>query len=290
MFTTPPFTTLPSAGPDRSLPQELSALLKEHSLWRGCEQTQLSPSPHLAISTGLPAIDSAIGGLTRAALHEFSLHDSFLSQGERRRWHTPFLFLSPILAQVIATSPLPIFWIGRRCWPTPFVTRFIEQLRTLSSSPITSESSILSRSLLVDPEDRKKRLWSILEALKHSAAVIADGSRFSFQESRRLQLRAAESRSILLLIRPPWEGSLQSSAHTRWQIRPHLGEDLAWKITLTKARGLAGPISWIIKQCESADGTPNYRCLLSDAQCGSDSAELPAENTTELRVVTHGDR
>ena len=75
-----------------------------------------------------------------------------------------------------------------------------------------------------------------------------DGTRFDFTATRRIQLAAREGNCAALLVRPPWElATTRSAAVSRWLLSSIPGERPRWKLTLKRARGVAGEPSWVIE-------------------------------------------
>ncbi len=181
----------------------------------------------------------AVGSFGRA-LQTGCVHEWFGGDGEengaagavsRRSWRAPVGMVLETARAVIETAdsaPLCV-WIGRRCWPNP--------VAMARASP-----TLLQRSIFVEPVGRDEKVWAIDLALRSggAAAVIADASRLSLTESRRLQLAAEAGGALGLLLRPSWEMGELSAARTRWRLSPAISadSDQRWMVELLRCKGL----------------------------------------------------
>ncbi len=153
--------------------------------------------------------------LTRGAVHEWFGGEERMSPPlPPRHSFTPPLTILLHLAKSTAGDAGWIVWIGRHVWPYP---------RALAGA---ADTSLLERSVFIDPPTDADRLWAIDLALRNPAVacVVGDGSRLRMPESRRLQLAAAAGRALALLARPPRERKELSAARTRWRVRPEVAE------------------------------------------------------------------
>ena len=118
-------------------------------------------------------------------------------------------------------------WVGRRAWPYP---RVLER------------AGLLGGSLFVDAADNNQRLWAAELALRSPAVatVIADGSGFGMSATRRLQLIARESETLMLLPRPSRDERQLSASGVRWRVGvvPAAGDAPQWKIQLLRCKGV----------------------------------------------------
>lgn len=184
----------------------------------------------------VPEIDVMLPGqgLACGSIHEFALEDE-LSSKVPYRWHPPLFVVAALLGSTIRLQQESMIlqpqhkilaWVGRRCWPTPHLLE-----------------SISTNSIYLDPPDKSKRLWTIIQLLRCPAvwAVVADGSGFNNLASRRLSFAAQKGGALGLILRPPWELEETSSAHTKWKIAPLCSEkaSLRWSLTLLRAKGAA---------------------------------------------------
>jgi hypothetical protein len=105
-----------------------------------------------------------------------------------------------------------IFWIGRKCWPSPHLLRKIFY-------PI-EEREWAKLCIFIDPPSKDMRIWSIVQTLRSpsSFAVVADASNLSTTASRQLQLAAKGREVFSFFARPPWEEKSISTAQTRWKL------------------------------------------------------------------------
>ena len=206
----------------------IKKLLREGSVWLAgynpCgvyESSFLGNAAYLRASFGISEIDDSLPdrGLAFGCLHEWALADG-LSSKLPYRWTPPLFLVSAFLGQALRQNALGNFclnkhknlivWAGRRCWPTPALLQK------------TSLTGVQIKSLFLDPRGKKQRLGSIKQILRSPStiAVIADGSNFSMNASKALQLAARKGNSLGILLRPPWELSCPSGAHSKWMIQP----------------------------------------------------------------------
>lgn len=154
--------------------------------------------------------------------------------------------------------------------------------------------------------DLGRKLWAIDTALRCPSvtAVVADGSGLDMAASRRLQLVAARSNALVLLMRPPAERGEISAATTRWWVErtgAACGEDGAepargvrWRLELLRAKGaqtLTGA------EPADADAHPRHRSrpaleevhrLVQATARGADLASQPPGTEREDEVQRGG--
>lgn len=133
------------------------------------------------------------------------------------------------LARVGQVEARICVWIGPRCWPHP-------------PALARASTTLLGQSIFVHPANRDERLWAIDLALRSPgvAVVVADGSRLTLKETRRLQLAAEAGDTLGLLLRPPHEIKELSAARTRWCVTPapSANPDQRWMVELLRCKGL----------------------------------------------------
>lgn len=253
-----PSLRTPRPGSDRGavlrrLERRIQRILDGGSRWPA--SSQASSQDRLAVPTGWPRADAAVGGLARGAVHEW------LGPSEEREWSPPLAILVHLVWRAAAGGGARggrVLWIGRRVWPYPraMVRDFeVRERAELAAAPLTLELELdraarsdgadllLARSLLVDPSRPASRLWAIETALRCPSvgAVVADGSGLDMAATRRLQLAAEGGRSIGLIARPAREAGALSAAATRWRVgRPQPREDAAgprWVLELSRCKG-----------------------------------------------------
>jgi protein ImuA len=84
--------------------------------------------------------------------------------------------------------------------------------------------------------------------------VVADGSRLTLNETRRLQLAAEAGGALGLLLRPAHEIQELSAARTRWRVGPALSadSDQRWTVDLLRCKGLrpteSGARRWAVQR------------------------------------------
>jgi protein ImuA len=202
-------------------------------------------TPKLAASAacfGIAEIDLLLPaqGLPSGSIHEWALTNSFACK-ERYIWHPPLSILASMLGHTLrqkahdTTNPIQhsaLAWVGRKCWPSPHL---------LAKTLHHSGWSWQEHCLFIDPPDKEKRLWTLIQTLRSSSvfAVIGDASGFNETASRRLQLAAEHGNTLGMMIRPPWELALSSSAYSKWNAQPIFSatESLRWNLQLTRLRG-----------------------------------------------------
>jgi hypothetical protein len=242
----------------------LAQLLSEGRVWQGAGQAcpslsalQDSNSSSPLATLGIREIDAALleGGLAFGAVHECCFESEVGSQ-EKKLWYAPTFFLSALLGEtfrrVCFHEQQIVAWVGRRIWPTPHI------LSTLTPADSWSWEK---QAVLLKPASKEKRLWSAIQLLRSPAtlAVIVDAHGFHLPATRRIQLAARKNNALCLLVRPPWEMALPSTAISKWQIRPVDSENAAlrWKVKLLSAKSLPAPLEWDVEwQEERENETP----------------------------------
>ena len=169
--------------------------------------------------------------------------------------------------------PAPrIAWIGHRCLPAPWnllagrrppafdieaCLRARHGSKPFFQEPLEEEvpaidGRLLDHSLFITPpqDDRQARRWCLEQAVRATSidAVVVDGSGFSPLDSRRLQVAIAERKRrdesplLVLMVRPPCERLVRSSAITRWAVAssstecPDDPRVAGWSVRLLRAR------------------------------------------------------
>lgn len=169
-------------------------------------------------------LETAVGPLRCGALHEWFGIEALGGVGTvesgggfernaargsvREGWVPPLCILCDVARRAISVEGrrFQVVWIGRRCWPSPLA--------------LGRWSGLIERSVFVDPPDFGARWWAADVACRcgQPTLVIADGSRCSRSDSRRLQLAASSAGAVCILARPPWEVRELSTATTRWSV------------------------------------------------------------------------
>jgi protein ImuA len=257
------------AGPDR-----LARLRARIASIERIGGTEMSACP-----LGVPAIDDALpwGGLPRGALHEISglaerdqAAQSFaavllglLAQGDRQRDHEG------------DHEGRPVLWIAPDAGPyAPALPGF-----GLDPAQLTT---VRARR----PADA---LWALEEAVRCPAlaAVLAEGPRPDFAQSRRLQLAATESGVTALLLQPATDPLPASAAVTRWRVGPAMSGMSAseggepetvgyarWRLDLLRCRG-GRPRSWLVEWNHETHRLETHRlAVAADARDRSDRAPV----------------
>ncbi len=122
-------------------------------------------------------------------------------------------------------------WIGRAVRPEPDALP-----ETIAGTPL----HLPRRSVVVTPHGHTSRFWAIERAMRTASirCVVADGSRADHVITRRLQVLAMHTSTLVLLARPVTEHTTPSSAQARWVVRrqPTDGPQPCWHVHLLRAR------------------------------------------------------
>ena len=188
------------------------------------------------LEIGNGQLEMGRGGLKVGAIHEFlgplpadALQDAGsppVAPSGKQSSLSPACLLAWLARQAAAAMEGEVVWVGRRCWPNPqFLAR----------------AGLLERSLVVEAPDAKDRLWAIELALRSPAvaAVVGDAENFKLPATRRLELAARDSQSLVLLSRPARELSVSSAATTRWAVYRQVSDSVrpAWMLELLRCKG-----------------------------------------------------
>jgi hypothetical protein len=194
-----------------------SAANEAHSIFEAANSCPLAERG--VVGFNLPEIDEAFPqhGLVCGAIHEWAFADPVAStqkkRGSKRISYPPCSLLALLAGNALRAagenrSEKFVFWVGRSCWPTPYL---LQQ----TMHPI-------SRCIFIDPPDEKLRTWAVETALRSPAvaAVVAEFRSIRFALSCRLALAAEKGGALGLFIRNPKELALPSAAASRWKIAP----------------------------------------------------------------------
>lgn len=251
--------TTPLFKNSQPLHSSLSELFSRGELWCGDlshkAPTHLTSPSTTTISTGAPEIDRALpqGGLQLGATHEFFLQDPTQSNelpitiptilARSLIEHTSTSDHSPWNAPSQGISPLLFLWIGKRCWPTPFVL----------------PKQHLAQCLFINPPSRELLLWAIDTALRSPSvkSLVADCRDVPPSLLRRFQFAARSSGATAFLLRPSTGNIPVSCAHSQWSISPSPSphENPTWQLTLERAKGgLHQKVSWLVSAESEYEG------------------------------------
>ena len=197
------------------------------------------PPAQSAVGFGLAELDKVFpqGGLAGGAIHEWAMTWATAASKKKEGKDYPPCSLLALLAgnalrascrETPATTPDKfVFWIGRACWPTPYLLQ--QTIRPIS------------RCIFIDPPDEKLRAWAVETALRSPAvaAVIAEFKSIRFALSRRFTLAAERGGALGLFIRNAKDLALPSAAASRWQIAPLPSSSLfpRFELELLKCKG-----------------------------------------------------
>jgi hypothetical protein len=241
-----------------------SALTQRGDLWFGSAKDAPSARERIwqskgnstsTVSWGVHAIDSALpySGLPLGTLHEFFAPGADLtselpvtipsllaknlieqcSVGGDRAWSAPGN--AKTRSNFSSSSPYFFLWIGKRCWPTPFML----------------DRDTLSQCLFLDPPSQELQLWAIETALRSPTVkcIIAECPKAPLTTLKRFQFAARKSGATAFLLRSERESFAPTCAYSQWRINPSQSsyELPAWQLTLIKAKGgIVDTASWIV--------------------------------------------
>lgn len=222
----------------------LDQLLGKGQVWQA---TQSLRSETRTQSSGYPELDACVGGgWPRGALTELLLPATGI--GELR-------LCLPVLRQV-SQSGKAVFWFDPPHIPyAPALTR---------------ADVALSHLFVIHSKQRKDQLWGMDQALRSRACglILAWPDHTRPADLRRLQLAAAESDGLAILMRSVRDSQQASPSALRLQLRPH-PEGL--DITVLKRRGgwggttrtlrLPGPITGASTDLHITVSGPDQRII-----------------------------
>jgi len=247
----------------------LDALYQQGVVWM-CEEGSVSRYPtHTFTPTqasdtnvipfGASAIDSHLphGGLATCVVHEIAYNDPLLPQAAASTIpavlaHSAHLRLqhdftrSGWRSSVQTEYDTPyIVWIGKRCWPSPFL------LSALDAPDTPYEERLLQRSLFIDPPSTSAALWAIETSLRSRAVhlVVAACPKISRTTTQRFAHAARHHNTTAILLRAYSDMLSPSCAASRWCVAPvsSSNETAAWELRLIKLTGAPyQQMSWIV--------------------------------------------
>jgi hypothetical protein len=319
---TPPHT-------DSASNETLDRLRQQGAIWNGalhdsaCQGTHPFSEPSARTSRvipfGAPAIDSKLpsGGLATGAVHEIIYNDPLLPQALASTLPAVLAYsahsqLQHNLSQSgwSATSStknrVPLnttthhhaahsahtqtaVWIGKRCWPSPFL------LNALDTPDTAPTHRLLSRSLFIDPPNNASTLWAIETCLRSRAVhlVIAACPRVSRTTTQRLAYVARTNNTTALLLRAAADITAPTYATSRWCITPapSLQDAAKWELRLLKLTGIPHQqLAWIVELPSREHAllytTPLGAELLCAQQISPVSPQASRNNSVTTSVAT----
>jgi protein ImuA len=176
---------------------------------------QWSAAGTKSIYTDLPAIDELLShGLARGAIHEVL-------------W--------------MPRHPVPKFFALLMARAAAGVIVWCDPRRTLYPPAVAAAGIPLEKLFLLHPQNQREQSWAVTECMrcKGVSATIAQMSKLSRIEARRLQLAAEKGGGIGILLRPMDRHAEIYAAATRWLVAPAPGLRTVqrWKIQLIHAHG-----------------------------------------------------
>lgn len=298
----------------------------------------LSPAPSLAGADymasyvniapfGEPQIDSELpdGGLSSGALHEwFGISNAEPSPASYKTYFQealPPLTLISVLTgnalensfkqvgslkrassskeQILKSWNRYILWIGKECWPSPYLLQ-----KTLPFP------ELLAACLFIDVASEEDRLWAIDTALRSEAsfATIAYLPKLTISQSKRFSIALEKSNRFAFLLRPPEARSKPTTSATRWEARPYKAPTAspeapplpAWHLSLTKQKGKQSlKRNWVVQLDEEFFSHEQYRITtrqegiqqedisIRDSHDGDLSAGMVSESSGTLTQAAH---
>jgi len=171
-----------------------------------------------SFATGLQAIDGLLPGgkFARGVVHEV------LSEAR----HAAALSFAVLLARC-ASEEAAVVW----CDPAGEIY-----------PPALALAGVdLGRVYLLRPGGREEEVWAVAECLRCRGvgATVAEVSRLSRVEARRLQLAAERGGGVGILLRERGRASAQYAAATRWLVTPARGDEAVqrWRVELVHCHG-----------------------------------------------------
>jgi hypothetical protein len=247
----------------------LDALYQQGVLWMSeqgstdCHHKYTVTTAHApntkVIPFGTSAIDSHLphGGLATCAVHEIAYNDPLLPQAvastipavlahsaHSRLQHHFTCSGWRSTAQTSCDTPY-IVWIGKRCWPSPFL------LSALDTPDTPYEERLLQRSLFIDPPSTSATLWAIETSLRSRAVhlVVATCPKISRTTTQRFAHAARNHNTTAILLRAYSDMMAPSCARSRWCVAPVSSshDTAAWELRLIKLTGAPyQQMSWIV--------------------------------------------
>ncbi|MDC0358759.1 hypothetical protein OAO01_08085 [Oligoflexia bacterium] len=232
-------------------------------------------APALSAPFGVSEIDRSLsnGGLAFGAVHDWFALDR---KNDPCAFYTPYTILALLVGNGVRTiikrdykdTDVPfekfIVWIGRSCWPTPFILQqtIAASSRSVSSKCVASKQNLLPNCLFIDPPDNQHLLWAVDTALSSAAVaiVVAQINKLPLAKSKRLALKARMHNTLGLIVKHPRELHTPTAAKSTWCIAPHPSPNLnpRWQINLLKQKGQqSNKREWIIEFDEEVLGLSN---------------------------------
>lgn len=222
------------------------------------ERPKTSPLP---VPLGCAAMEAALprGGLGRETLHE-------ISPASTADWPAALGFVSALVACGLAGAEGLALLVTSAESPSGSGRLYGHGLNGLGLDP--------GRLVLVETEADRDALWALEETLRARAlAAVAGlvGSGIDLKASRRLQLAAAGSGALLLLLRPA-EADEVNGAGTRWRVGAAPAERdrfgcfgrCRWRLQLKRCRnGRTG--AWTMEWDHEARGFRLVETMAGDA-------------------------
>lgn len=210
------------------------ALLENGLVWQaqgGVETARNTEEP--LVRFGVDQIDRELsnGGLPFSTIHEW------VSTGLETR---PITIVSLLVRNAFREVWKQekswnrfFLWIGKECWPTPFL---LAQL-----FPPETHSLVLQNSLFLHPQNQQDRLWTVDCALRSAASfsVAAFMPELTLAQSKRFTLalqKHPERPRLALFFRPE---ARYTAAHSKWQATPIASPTNSprWRIELSHQKG-----------------------------------------------------
>lgn len=175
-----------------------------------------------------------------------------------------------------------VLWIGRECWPTPYLLEHaLQSVAVRSNDAQQSLHDQFSHAVFLNPPSPRLRLWAVELALRSPAvaAVIAPLTQLSFATTRKLALAAREGGGLGIIVRPYTEIAQRSAAWSKWRMQPAPteGSDPRWQLSLCRLRNREmEKVEWLIESRYEEGKALSLHLLPSMVSRSS----TPSENST----------
>lgn len=223
---------------------------------------EISHTQPKVLQFGVPEIDMRLpdGGLRHGALHEVIGGGNDLTHDAAAT-----LFVAGLLARTKGS----VLWCLKA--------------RDIFAPGLANAGLDQSRVLYVEAHDEKSILQTLEEGLRHGslAGVIGEVKKLSLTASRRLQLAAEKTRTLVFVLRrwsKPDVSTSSNAAFTRWRVSalpsqslsvPGIGRAI-WRLDLERCRG--GRAASFIVEAWDAEGRLGASAVLADGSAAAAEA------------------
>lgn len=288
----------------------VAGLIRRGELWLAADSAEVgvlgaTPQANVPVASvpfNLAQIDSYLParGLSRGAIHQWSLAG-----------HPPEFVPCALLALLARNSIADngaaptadhggqtqfnkyLLWIGRQCWPTPFLLNQLMKFKIFDTRGLLKERSLLAHCLFIDPPTTQLKIWAIETALASPAVatVIAHGDCYAKRLTARRFALAAKRGGTLGLFSVSGKNpaatapSAACSFLSRWSIAPLLSPTPfpRWQLTLLRYRGRALQNRWEV-ELGSAEFRYDLQTILQSGVTNAESISLRIPSSVVSRT------